>query len=99
MPKVAVAVPHNSDPGEAMTKVAPVLEKTVADFQGHDLEITQQETSADFKFKSLAFTIGGRTFADAENVTVEIDLPFAAMMYKDTVEKAVRKNLTAALQE
>jgi hypothetical protein len=38
MPKITVRVPHN-DPKGAIAKIRPALEKTVSDFQGHDLEL------------------------------------------------------------
>jgi hypothetical protein len=97
MPKITVRVP-TSDPKAALAQVRPALEKTVNDFQGHDLELTGDESKLDFKFKSLAFTITGRLIAEASDVVVEIDLPFAAMMFKEKVEKAIAKNIARALQ-
>lgn len=97
MPKITVRVPHQLEPAAAFAKVQPALEKTVHDFQGHDLVIEGGETSADFTFKSMAFTIKGRTEAKPGEVVVEIDLPFAAIMFKDKAERAVTKNVTRAL--
>src|SRR5206468_809363 len=97
MPKITVRVPHNN-PKEAIAQVRPALEKTVNDFQGHDLELSGDETNLQFKFKSLAFTITGRVLAEASDVVVEVDLPFAAMMFKEKAEKAIAKNITRALQ-
>jgi hypothetical protein len=97
MPKITVRVPHALEPAAAFAKVQPALEKTVTDFQGHDLAMEGNETSADFTFKSLAFTIKGRTEVKPGEVVVEIDLPFAAMMFKDKAERAVTKNISRAL--
>ena len=97
MPKITVKVPHN-DPVGALAKVRPALEKTVADFQGHDLELSGNESALEFKFKSMAFTITGRALAGPGEVVVEVDLPFAAMMFKDKAERAITKNITRALQ-
>ena len=97
MPKITVRVPTN-DPKAALAKIRPALEKTVNDFQGHDLELTGDENRLDFKFKSMAFTITGRTIAEASDLVVEVDLPFAAMMFKDKAEKAITKNITRALE-
>ena len=97
MPKITVRVPHQLEPAAAFAKVQPALEKTVHDFQGHDLVLEGGDTSAAFSFKSLAFTIKGRTEATPGEVMVEIDLPFAAMMFKDKAERAVTKNVTRAL--
>jgi hypothetical protein len=97
MPKITVRIPSN-DPKGDLAKVRPALEKTVNDFQGHDLELTADESKLEFKFTSLAFTIGGRLLAEPSDVVVEVDLPFAALMFKDKVEKAIAKNITRALQ-
>jgi hypothetical protein len=97
MPKITIRVPSN-EPKAALAKVRPALEKTVNDFQGHDLELTGDDSALAFKFKSLAFTISGRVVAEPSDVLVEVDLPFAAMMFKDKAEKAITKNITRALE-
>ena len=96
MPKITVRVPHN-DPKAALAQIRPALEKTVADFQGHDLELSGNESALEFKFKSLAFSITGRALAEASDVVVEVDLPFAAMMFKEKAEKAIAKNIARVL--
>jgi|SRR4029079_8249146 len=97
MPKITVRVPNN-DPKAALAKIRPALEKTVNDFQGHDLELAGDDKALQFKFKSMAFTITGRAMAEPTDVVVEVDLPFAAMMFKDKAEKAIAKNLSRVLQ-
>jgi len=97
MPKITVRVAHSLSPAEAFAKVEPALQKTVTDFQGHDLSLEGSETSKSFNFKSMAFTIKGKAEATDKEVVVEIDLPFAAMMFKDKAEKAITKNVTRAL--
>ena len=98
MPKITVRVPHALDPAAAFAKVKPALEKTARDFQGQDLQITATETSATFSFKSLGFTIKGQAQALPSEVLVEVDLPFAAMMFKDKAEKGIQKNVERVLQ-
>jgi hypothetical protein len=97
MPKITVRVPHVLDPAAAFAKVKPALEKTAHDFQGQDVEIAATDTSATFSFKSLGFTIKGQAQALAGEVLVEVDLPFAAMMFKDRAEKGIQKNVARAL--
>ena len=97
MPKVAVRVPHSLEPAAAFAKIQPALEKTVTDFQGHDLSLVGNDTMTSFTFKSMAFTIKGRAEATPGEVLVEIDLPFAALMFKDKAERAITKNVTRAL--
>jgi hypothetical protein len=97
MPKVTVKVPHEGDPKEKFGKIRGALEKTVKDFQGVDLQLTEGETSANFKFRSMAFTITGRAEATPTEVIVEVDLPFAALMFKELALKAITKNVTRSL--
>jgi hypothetical protein len=97
MPKVTVKVPHNLTQEQAIERARPALDKTVSDFEGRDLQIAWNGPAADFSFKSLAFTIKVKVTIDAEQATVDVDLPFAAMMFKDKVEKAIAKNLSRAL--
>lgn len=98
MPKISVSVPHQEDVSSAAEKARPALEKTVKDFEGRDLDIQWHDANADFTFKSMAFTIKGSVAVDENQVTVNVDLPFAAMMFKDKAEKAIRKNLTRAIE-
>jgi len=99
MPKITVKVPHQQNPDELAAKIKPALEKTVNDFQGHDLVMDWTGNAADFRFQSLAFSITGRLAIEPTDVVVEIDLPFAAMMFKDQVQKAITKNVTRALEQ
>jgi len=98
MPKVTVRVPHSLAPAAALSRLKPALEKTVTDFQGHDLVQEGSETATAFTFKSMAFTIKGRAEATPAEVLVEVELPFAAMMFKDKAERAITKNVTRALE-
>ncbi len=97
MPKLTIRVPHQLDPAVALARLQPALEKTVSDFQGHDLQLAGGGTASQFTFKSMAFTIKGQAEAKPEEVVVEVDLPFAAMMFKDKAERAITKNVTRAL--
>ncbi len=99
MPKVSVNVPHQGDPREVVEKIRPSIEKMIRDFEGRDMDITWQDTEAQFSFKSLAFTIQGTATVLPDRIQVEVNLPLAAMMFKDRVEKALSKNLTKALQD
>jgi len=99
MPKISVRVPTQLDPSSAIAKVRPALAKTVTDFQGHDLQSTDTDNSTQFAFKSMAFTIKGAAVAQPGEVVVEVELPFAAIMFKDKAERAITKNVTRALEE
>jgi hypothetical protein len=98
MPKVSVAVPHQFDPDQVMERARPYIEKLVEDFEGEDVQLQVTGRRGEFSFKSMMFRINGTVEVDAQQVVVSVDLPFAAMIFKDKVEKAIRKNLTKALE-
>lgn len=98
MPKVTVAVPHTEDPDVIVARSEPYIEKIVDAFQGEDLELEWEGRSATFNFTSLTFKIQGDVEVDEGQIQVSVDLPFAAMMFKDKVEKAINKNLTRAVE-
>ncbi len=98
MPKITVRIPHSLGAAEAFVKVGTALEKTAKDFQGHDLKIDASGNTAAFSFKSLAFTIKGTMEVSDVEVVVNVELPFAAMLFKDKVERAVAKNVKRALE-
>lgn len=97
MPKITVHMAHTLDPATAWEKLQGAIEKTVTDFQGNNLQLTKTGDAADFSFKSMAFTIKGRAEVKESDASVEVDLPFAAMMYKDKAERAIQKNMSRAL--
>ena len=99
MPKVTVTVEHEKSIEEVLERVTPAIEKTVTDFQGHDLAIDWQTDRADFKFKSLGFTIKGDIAVEPTSVTVNLELPFAAMIYKEKAKKGITKSVTKALAD
>lgn len=99
MPTVSVTVPHHHDPDEIVRRTQAHIEKLVEDFEGQDLNIEWQGRQADFSFTSLMFAIKGNVAVDEKAITVSVDLPFAAMLFKDKVEKAIRKNLEKSVAD
>ena len=99
MPKVTVTVEHEKSIEEVIERVTPAIEKTVADFQGHDLSLDWQTDRATFQFKSLGFTIKGDIAVEPTSVTVNLELPFAAMIYKEKAKKGITKSVTKALAD
>jgi hypothetical protein len=99
MPKVTVSVPHHFPPEDVIQRAEPYIAKMVDDFEGEDFSIHWKGREADFGFKSLMFRINGTIHVTDQEISVALELPFAAMMFKDKVEKAIHKNLTRALSE
>ena len=98
MPIVSVSVPHNQNPDDVVKSAQPHIEKLVDGFEGRDLEMEWNGHNAEFVFTSLAFKIKGTVAVDNEKIAVDVDLPFAAIMFKDKVQKALTKHLTRAVE-
>jgi len=99
MPIVSVSVPHSHDPADVKTRAEPHIEKMVDDFEGHDLDLEWTDYKGEFSFKSMAFTINGDVDIETDKITVSVDLPLMAMIFKDKVEEAINKNLSRAVAE
>ncbi len=99
MPRVSVNVPHNRDPQKVITGAKTAMEKMVHDFQGSNLIITSTETTLVFSFKSFGFTIKGDAEARPGDLGINVDLPLAAMMFKDMAEQTIRSSVTQALAQ
>lgn len=99
MPQINVKVPHGLDPQAAFARLKPSLEKLAKDFQGQNLQIETTDTTAAFSFKALGFEIKGQAEARPGEVAVDVDLPFAAMMFKDKAQEAIQKRVGDALSD
>jgi Putative polyhydroxyalkanoic acid system protein (PHA_gran_rgn) len=94
MPRVSVTVPHQYPPEEVIQRAGPHIEKMIEDFEGRDFDLNWTGNHGEFSFSSLIFQISGEIDVTADSITIAVDLPFAAMMFKDKVEKAIHKNLS-----
>jgi hypothetical protein len=99
MPKVTVTVPHNRDPKKVIAKAKPAMEKMVHELQGSNLVIESTETTLDFSFKTFGFAIKGDAEARPSEIEINVDLPFAAMMFKDMAASTIRSSVTQALEK
>ena len=52
-----------------------------------------------YKRQSLGFTIKGDIQVEPSSVTVNLELPFAAMIYKEKAKKGIAKTVTKALAD
>lgn len=98
MPKVSVTVPHPYDPDEVVRRAGPYIERIVEDFEGEDLSVQWHGPQADFSFKILMFKITGDVEVLPQAIRVGIDLPLAAMLFKEKVQKSIEQNLLKALE-
>lgn len=99
MPRFSVQVDHQLEQSEAISRLQAMLEKIKARYQDQvsGSEESWTDNVLDFKFSSMGFKIKGILTANPDNVQIDGNLPFAAMMFKGRIEKTVREELVKLL--
>lgn len=95
MPKLNVTVPHQLDQAAATTRLQGILAKMKERYEGQisDLKEEWQGNVLNFAFKTFGFNIKGAMHVEPQEVKVEGDLPFAAMMFKGKIEQELKTTL------
>ncbi len=100
MPQMTVSVPHTLGQEEATTRLNKKLVeiKEKHQYEVRDLVETRPDPhSLAFSFKALGFAVSGRCKSLPDAVTMDLDLPFAAMIVKGMIERQIRSELEAVL--
>lgn len=100
MPRITVTVPHELGQEQAAGRLATYLdmirEKNKDKIK--DFEQTLGENSGTFSFKTMGFKVAGDVAVHPADVTLNCDLPFAAMLFKGKIEKEMREQLERVLR-
>jgi hypothetical protein len=95
MPKFSVKVPHalaHEDVVERLTRFADILREKFKDSVS-ELEQKWDGEDVAFRFKSFGMAIAGKIKIEENQLVVDGDLPFSAMMFKGKIESAIREQL------
>ncbi len=99
MPSLTIATPHSLGAEEATARLKKMFEK-LKERHGDKLSnLTEQWTDnkLDYSFSTYGFNIKGDMTVEPNEVKVNGQLPFAAMMFKGTIEQTVRDELEKLL--
>lgn len=100
MPKISVTVPHQLGQQEAAERLKGFL-ATLKEQQKDrvsDLKEEWTDNGLKFSFKSFGFQFQGTGVLEPSDVKLDLDIPFAAMMFKGKIESDIRETLARALQ-
>ena len=93
MPKLTMSIPHQhtqEETGERMKKLlGRVMEKYKDSIK--DLKEEWVGNAVNFSIKAMGFSFKGTASVEPTEVKIDGDLPFAAMMFKGQIDKAVRE--------
>lgn len=99
MPKITKVIEHNLGVAKAIEKTTPAIDEVIESFNGTDVNVNLDENNVlQFNFKSMGFKITGTATVTESNISVVVELPLAAMMFKGRAEKAIEKSINKALE-
>src|SRR5689334_1949233 len=99
MPKSSTSVSHTLGEAGAIERLknfATKIKEKHAD-RVSDLEEEWTGNVLKYGFTTFGFKIKGTLTATADEVKIDTDLPFAAMMFKGKIEQEIRDRLTKVL--
>ncbi|HEY2840238.1 MAG TPA: polyhydroxyalkanoic acid system family protein [Pirellulales bacterium] len=99
MPKMSVTVPFAMSQADAAEKLKGFVGKIKERYQGQVSNVTEEWVGnvLKFAFTTFGFTIKGDLNVENNQVVLDGDLPFAAMMFKGKIESEIKENLTKLL--
>ncbi len=92
MPKINLEIPHKLSAEEAREKLERFTQSLPQD-QVSDLEQSWNGNTLSFGFKTFGIKIKGDLTAADQKLLVDVDLPFAAAMFKGKIESEIQKQL------
>ena len=93
MPKFNVSVPNPLSQEEAKARLDRFSEFAAGSGQVSDLEQSWEGDNLRFGFKTYGITIKGLVAVSEQQLDVDGEIPFSAMMFKGKIESEVAKSL------
>ena len=99
MPKLTVDVPHALGRQQATQRLKEQFDEVKDKFAQHVSELVEQWDGnvLSFGFTTLGVQIQGTVTAGESEVRVAAELPYAAMLFRSTLEKRIRDQLGKVL--
>ncbi len=91
MPAIKISIPHKLGTDEAQRRITQLVAETKAQF-GHNVSDAKESWTDNrgmFSFRAMGFSISGNVLVEPSVVHVEINLPFAALLFKSRVENEI----------
>jgi Putative polyhydroxyalkanoic acid system protein (PHA_gran_rgn) len=99
MPSLKLNFSHQLGQEEAVSRLKTLLTKVKDRYQDQvsNLHESWSGNKLDFGFKTYGFDISGNVLVGPNDVQLDGQIPFAAMMFKGKIENALRDQLTRTL--
>lgn len=95
MPNINVSVPHQLSQDEALRRIQAYIAKLKVQYADtiSDLDENWNGYVGSFSASGMGQTITGNVFVNLSEVSVEVTLPFVAMLFKGKIESGIREHL------
>jgi putative polyhydroxyalkanoate system protein len=95
MPKFGVRVPHQLSQQEARSRLERFAERLQQKLEGQvsDLQQAWEGDTLRFQFKTYGIQIKGTIAATENELNLDGELPFSAMMFRGKIEDGIREQL------
>ena len=93
MPKINIDIPHTLSTEDAKGRLQRFIEFSQSSKQVSDFHHSWESDALDFDFKTFGIKIQGKIAVQTENLAVECELPFSAMMFKGKIESEMRQQI------
>ena len=99
MPKINITVPHQLGQQVATERLHSFLARLKEKHQDQVSNLQEEWTanSLKFSFKTFGFQFQGLGTVGDADAKIDLDMPFAAMMFKGKIESEIRDTLTRVL--
>ena len=99
MPSMKLAVPHHLGQEAATARLKGFLTKVKEHYasQVSNLQESWTDNTLTFGFTTYGFKVAGTMTVEPEQVVVDGQLPFAALMFKGKIEQSIRSELAKLL--
>jgi hypothetical protein len=100
MPSLAVQVPHELPVTDAVTRLQNFLEEVRRDHGDRVSNVRGEwsEETLQFGFVAMGMQINGHLVVSEVDVRVSGNLPFAAVLFRGTIEQTIRTELEKLLR-
>src|SRR5688500_11718369 len=95
MPKFGVTVPHQLTKDDARSRLERFVELLQTKFEGKvsDLNQSWEGDTLKFSFKTYGIQLSGGIAVDDNELKLDGELPFAAMMFRGKIESDIKEQL------
>ena len=99
MPAIKISTPHNLVPEEAKKRIVKLISESKIQFGNSVSDVNESwvNNCGNFSFRAMGFSVSGFLQVKPATVDVEINLPFAALLFKSRIEKVISEKASELL--